>query len=94
MKPFEAAAFSLKTNQISDVVETEYGYHIIKLSEKIPAAKVELAKVSPQVKEDLTMQEFEKQLPDYIEKVKKEAGVEIVGQKKEAAVPTDKPKNK
>lgn len=33
---FEAAASSLKTNQISDVVTMPFGYHIIKLSEKIP----------------------------------------------------------
>src|SRR5262249_36535838 len=31
---FETAAFSLKTNEVSEIVTTQYGYHIIKLSEK------------------------------------------------------------
>src|SRR5258708_27778380 len=50
---FDAAAFSLNTNQISDIVTTQFGYHIIKLLEKIPAKKVDLAKVAPEVKESL-----------------------------------------
>ena len=39
---FEAAAFTLNTNQISDVVTTSYGYHIILLLDKIPAKKLAL----------------------------------------------------
>ncbi len=80
---FEAAAFSLTTNQISDVVTTSYGYHIIKLSEKIPAKVVAFAEVSDDLKEALKNQELQKQLADgdYLEKLRKEAGVEILDEK-------------
>lgn len=78
---FEAAAFSLKTNEISDIVTTQYGYHIIKLSEKIPAKKVELAKVASDVKDYLKQQQMQKrqqELQDYLEKIKKDSAVEIM----------------
>jgi parvulin-like peptidyl-prolyl isomerase len=75
---FEATAFSLKTNEISDIVTTQYGYHIIKLHEHIPAQKVAFDKVSPRIKDYLVQQELVKLAPDYIAKIRKDANVEIL----------------
>jgi peptidyl-prolyl cis-trans isomerase C len=81
VREFESAAFSLQTNQVSDIVTTEFGYHIIKLSEKIPAKKVELAKVSQEIKDFLKQQQTQKQLPDYMKTLKKDADLQILDAK-------------
>ena len=51
------------------------------MSEKIPAQKVELAKIAPRIKTYLTQQALSKQAGDYFAKAKKEAGVEILDEK-------------
>ena len=78
---FEAAAFSMKPNQISDLVGTDYGYHIIKLHEILPKQKVPLAEIAPKIKEALQRQELETQLPIYYQKLRKDAGIELTGEK-------------
>jgi len=75
---FEAAALSLNTNEVSDIVVTKFGYHIIKLYEKMAARKLALAEVMARLKEVLGQKEVEKRLPEFVSKLKKEADVKYL----------------
>jgi parvulin-like peptidyl-prolyl isomerase len=83
---FEAAAFALETNQISDVVTTSYGYHIIKLLDKTPSTTLKLTDkvpssdmtVADKIKDYLTQQKTDELAPAFLDKLKKDANVEIL----------------
>jgi peptidyl-prolyl cis-trans isomerase C len=76
---FEAAAFSMGTNQISDVVTTRFGYHVIKLLQKIPAEPIEFDKVKDDIRASLERQEVQdKLLPPFLEKLKADAKLEYL----------------
>ncbi|HEY8355304.1 MAG TPA: SurA N-terminal domain-containing protein [Methylophilaceae bacterium] len=55
VKPFEDAVFSMKPGAISDLVESEFGYHIIKLTE-ISGEAITLESVAPQIRGELLYQ--------------------------------------
>jgi len=77
----EAAAFAMSPNQIGDIVTSSYGYHIIKVSEKIPAHKIEFANAASDIRNMLAQQAIGQQFPAYIARLRTEAGVEILDEK-------------
>ena len=74
----ETAAFSLTNNQISDVIVTSSGYGILKLLSKTPAKKVEYSIMADKIKDYLIQQKTEKLAPAYLDKLQKDANVQIL----------------
>lgn len=75
---FEAAAFSLEPGKVSDIVTTAFGHHVIKLEEKLPAKKEDFEKVHSRIRDAIQKTKIQKELPQYIAGLKKEAGLEIL----------------
>jgi peptidyl-prolyl cis-trans isomerase C len=48
---FSRAAFALQKGQVSDIVETEYGLHLIKVTDRKPGEKSDFAKIKEAVRE-------------------------------------------
>ncbi|MDA8082942.1 MAG: peptidylprolyl isomerase [Nitrospiraceae bacterium] len=74
---FENAAFSLKPGQVSDLIETNYGYHIIKVEERQPAGVPPLEKVKEAVREKIKVASRKAKIDAFMDEAFKEDGVEL-----------------
>jgi len=78
VKPFEDVAFKLKTGEVSDIVETRFGYHLIKVVDKKPESVMGYDDVKDKIGQYLKNEKTGKELKGYIEKLRKKAVIERV----------------
>ncbi len=72
---FEEAAFSQELNAVGPVIETPFGYHIVQVTEKIEAGERKLEEVSAEISEQLSMQDKQTVVQDYIEALRAAADI-------------------
>ncbi len=72
---FEKAAFAAKVGEVTGIVETQFGYHIIKVIGKKPSGKVSLKDASKEIEAQLKRKKVEQAIDKYLDRLKKELNV-------------------
>jgi peptidyl-prolyl cis-trans isomerase C len=82
VKPFEDVAFAMKVGDVSEVVETQFGYHIIKLTDRKEAKKYTFDEMKGKIMAELNRQNVGQFWTQYSADLKKNAKVEWTPEEK------------
>ena len=78
VKPFEKVAFSLMPGDVSDVVETDFGYHLIKVVDKQYAKTVSYEETKGKIKEFLSQQKVNELVENQLAQLHEKAEIKII----------------
>jgi len=73
---FEEAAFTMKPGDVSDVVKTQFGYHLIKVTNKKPESTMPFDDIKERLGQYLKQQKVQNEVKEFVDKLRKEAKVE------------------
>ncbi len=73
----EKAVFSLPVGSVSDPIETKFGWHIVKVLDKIPVRYKPFADVKAEILKKEQETQFQKKLAEYLEKLKRDAVIKV-----------------
>lgn len=75
VKPFEDTAFELEPDEVSDIVETRFGYHLIKVTDKRPETTITYGDIKGRIGDYLKQQKIQGETKRFVQKLKEKAEV-------------------
>ncbi|MBL0715787.1 MAG: peptidylprolyl isomerase [Desulfosarcina sp.] len=87
VKPFEEAAFALQKDEVSEVVETRFGYHLIKVTDRRAAGTIGFEEARVRIAQNIKKEKEGQVVRQYLDELRAKADIKP----QPAGMPTAKP---